>query len=475
MSTHNLHSSSLHKHSFQVKSHITFVRPQEAQVTSNVPNSREWTLNGKPASRFSFFTRKNQYRTFKCTKLDVNGKEKRCRAALHVNDISTYLGISTDQTKILLKDKRYRNLDNLLEFRENLNQVTAVLQNYEDIHEEKIQRVAGNVFPMIVQMNKKTKHLKKGKAVEIHLSFDEQKHSFVISKDKDGVVSKFMLTDADPIAKGGMKKIYLCQDLLLGTYAIFGKQKGKFKDSKEMLKEFKIIKDLEAQGVPHIVKAHFISVPRKDDIGIMMPYYNGGKLTDYLPKHINHDDLPEELVPKIVSQMITAFQAIHAAGYTHRDIKPDNFLLEVEKDRKGKIIDVNLKVGDFGISHLLTDQKQLDEFKGVYKYLAPECCDEHAFRDGRKIDSWAIGITLLELLHGEEMVPYLFGEDHGVWSSEVKDIIANRIKEKLTPDDGEINPYDELIIHLLDPHLETRWTLDQAEEYMQEQGLVVMD
>jgi serine/threonine protein kinase len=78
----------------------------------------------------------------------------------------------------------------------------------------------------------------------------------------------------------------------------------------------------------------------------------------------------------------------------HRDLKPENLL--VTKNRK-------LKICDFGgsVEHDGSDSfQQRKTFLGTYEYMAPEMVGN--VPHDNKIDIWALGILLYELVHNRE-------------------------------------------------------------------------
>lgn len=70
---------------------------------------------------------------------------------------------------------------------------------------------------------------------------------------------------------------------------------------------------------------------------LIMDYYPGGDLMTLISKF--DEQLPEHMARFYIAEMIVAIESLHQLRYVHRDIKPDNILL----DRHGHI-----KLADFG-------------------------------------------------------------------------------------------------------------------------------
>ena len=96
---------------------------------------------------------------------------------------------------------------------------------------------------------------------------------------------------------------------------------------------------------------------------LVMDYYCGGDLLTLLSKF--EDKLPEDMAKFYIIEMVLAIDSVHKLRYVHRDIKPDNVLL----DANGHI-----RLADFGSCLRLSSDGtvQSNVAVGTPDYISPE-------------------------------------------------------------------------------------------------------
>ena len=199
-----------------------------------------------------------------------------------------------------------------------------------------------------------------------------------------------------PLGKGGMGEVFRARDTRLNREVALKFLPAEFVQDIERLRRF----EQEARAIsslnhPHIITVHDIG---ESDAGrfIVMELVAGRTLRAVIAE----DNTPQALL-SLGAQMAKALSAAHAAGITHRDIKPDNIMV---RD------DGYVKVLDFGLARLvptglgeeeatIAQQTQPGQLMGTVKYMSPEQARGESVSYAS--DIFSLGLIFYELATGQ--------------------------------------------------------------------------
>ena len=152
---------------------------------------------------------------------------------------------------------------------------------------------------------------------------------------------------------------------------------------------------IEAGGHPNVMSVIDMFVAGKH-IVIISEYAEGGSLGNWLKS--NGGKAPsDEAALEMMAGILRGIEHLHSRSVIHRDLKPDNILLQGNFPR----------ITDFGISRIVSGGTTATKPIGSPAYMSPE-----AFNGSKspQTDIWSAGVILYEMLTGSQ--PY---EDEVLW------------------------------------------------------------
>ncbi len=189
---------------------------------------------------------------------------------------------------------------------------------------------------------------------------------------------------------GGMSVVLLAHDYKMGVDRAIKLLHKRMARSPALRTRFENEARAQARlSHPNILTVHDV-VEEEAGMYLVMELAEGGSLATRV--ETLGACSPRE-VARIGGVLASALEVAHVEGVIHRDIKPENILI----DRFG-----NLKIADFGIARLRTEDVQLTGtgmIMGTWVYMPPEQRESARDVDGRA-DIYALGVTLYFLLSG---------------------------------------------------------------------------
>ncbi|NXC18002.1 ST32C kinase, partial [Corythaeola cristata] len=154
-----------------------------------------------------------------------------------------------------------------------------------------------------------------------------------------------------------------------------------------------VFRELEIlQEIEHVFLVNlWYSFQDEEDMFMVVDLLLGGDLRYHLQQNVQ---FTEETVKLYICEMALALDYLRSQHIIHRDVKPDNILL----DEQG-----HAHLTDFNIATIIRDGERATALAGTKPYMAPEIF--HSFLNGGtgysfEVDWWSLGIMAYELLRG---------------------------------------------------------------------------
>lgn len=251
------------------------------------------------------------------------------------------------------------------------------------------------------------------------------------------------------IGRGGMGVVYRAKDERLTRRVAIKVLPPELAFQAEIRERFVREAQTAARlGHPHVVPIH--DVGEKDGlVYFVMAYIDGESVGARLKRK---GPLPADEARRIMKETADALTAAHALGIVHRDIKPDNILLEGTRGR--------VMVTDFGIAKALSNVSSatltgVGIAIGTPQYMSPEQAAGEKEIDGRS-DLYSLGIVSYQMLTGE--LPFNAPTVAGVLMKQITEPAPDIMKKRADcPPD-----ISEAVMKCLEKDPESRWTSAEA-------------
>ncbi len=220
----------------------------------------------------------------------------------------------------------------------------------------------------------------------------------------------------EKIGSGGMATVYKAKDTMLDRIVAVKVLHPSHLDDEDSVRKFR--REARAAGsLSHYNIVGVFDVGLHQEIHyIVMELAEGRTLKEYINEK---GKLSEEETIEITLQICNALSHAHKNGVIHRDIKPQNIILNNEG---------NAKVADFGIARAVSTDTltKTEDIYGSVRYFSPEQAGGENV--DHRTDMYSLGIVMFEMLTGE--LPYK-GETPIEWALKHINEKPNSIKNVL--------------------------------------------
>ena len=202
------------------------------------------------------------------------------------------------------------------------------------------------------------------------------------------------------IGQGGMARVYRAYQPHLDRHVAVKVLPPYYAADPAFVERFQIESRAMAKLThPNIIIIHDAG-REQGHLFITMEYVSGGNLKDYMESRpFSFND-----IPRIIHDLASALSFAHARGIVHRDVKPVNVLMDIQRrvNPDGQeAVSRRVVLSDFGIAKVLESSNVITHTGagvGTPEYMSPEQC-RGTMVDARS-DIYALGVMLYEMLTG---------------------------------------------------------------------------
>ena len=188
----------------------------------------------------------------------------------------------------------------------------------------------------------------------------------------------------------------------------------------------------------------------QDAVYIAMEYFQEGDMMSYL---LQRGALAESVARGSFLGILSAVHYLHSSNLAHRDLKPENMLVVTTYSQLP-----HLKICDFGLARLSSSVNDCKTVCGTPQYMAPEVIRLMKTLAGydKRADMWSLGVTLFNLLSGEN--PF---EECGLYAN----IVSASFDFEGDGWAGTSRCAKRLVRQLMEPNAEERFSAADAWHY----------
>ena len=211
---------------------------------------------------------------------------------------------------------------------------------------------------------------------------------------------KISIFDFEPlkiIGKGAFGEVRVCRYTPTGDIIAIKKMKKEEMHRKKQILHVRAEKDVLSEAKnPWIVDLKF-SFQDPKFLYLGMEFLPGGDLMSLL---MEKDILPEQDAKFYAAELVLSIENVHKLNCIHRDLKPDNILIDLNN---------TIKLCDFGVGKEIKPGELIRDTCGTPAFVAPEILSDVSY-DPFLTDIWSSGVVLYSMLSG--FFPFIGNNDY---------------------------------------------------------------
>lgn len=197
------------------------------------------------------------------------------------------------------------------------------------------------------------------------------------------------------LGRGGFGLVLLAEEIALDRKVALKLPRPDIEWSSEQLDRFRdearMVARFRERGIATIYQIFETSVLGRSTVCVVQQYVSGTSLSRWWERQQDRPDR-YDLLAKLLADLSAVLEIAHREGLFHRDLKPDNIL--VDSDGQPYVLDFGLAL------HVSERTRSVGLLAGTVPYMAPEQVRGATQKIDARTDIWALGVVLYQLLAG---------------------------------------------------------------------------